>query len=134
MTRVSSAAREQVRQRANHRCEYCRKPDSFSPHDYHVDHIISQKHHGSDELHNLAWACFRCNASKGTDIAAYDPQTGVLTPLFNPRTQSWEEHFELDGNRIIGKTPVGRVTVFLLDFNHPDQVETRRLLIAAGLW
>jgi 5-methylcytosine-specific restriction endonuclease McrA len=134
MTRIPKSVRDQVRQRARGRCEYCGIPDVFAPHTYHVDHIISQKHRGSDEIVNLAWACFRCNTNKGTDIAAYDSQAGTLEPLYNPRTQEWDNHFRLDGVTIVGITPIGRATLILLDMNHPAQVEARTELVEAGLW
>ena len=134
MTRLPQSVREQVRQRADERCEYCHKPEGFSAHPHHVDHIISQKHNGSDELDNLAWACFQCNVNKGTDIAALDPDTGTLTSLFNPRTQVWADHFSLEGALVIGLTPPGRATIQLLQVNHPEQIETRQLLIEAGIW
>jgi hypothetical protein len=82
----------------------------------------------------LAWACFQCNVAKGSDVASYDAQTDELTPLYNPRTQEWDDHFELDGAEIVGKTPVGRVTVRLLQMNHPERIEIRYWLIEAGLW
>ncbi len=72
--------------------------------------------------------------SKGTDVASYDPETGELTPLYNPRTQNWDDHFETHGAEIRGKTPVGRVTAYLLQFNATEQVDTRQFLISAGLW
>lgn len=128
MTHVSPAVRDQVRRRASGRCEYCHKPDGFSHQSHHVDHIISQKHGGSDNLDNLAWACFQCNVGKGSDIAAWDDDMGRLTPLFNPRTQAW------DGNVIIGKTAVGRVTIKILQMNHEDQLTTRRWLMGHNLW
>jgi hypothetical protein len=133
VSRVSAQQREAVRQRANDRCEYCRLPERASLHSHHVDHIISQKHDGSDELDNLAWACLQCNVNKSSDVAAYDRETGELTPLFNPRTQEWSKHFEMDDRdgEIVGKTPVGRVTIRLLQINHPDQIIARRLLIEA---
>jgi 5-methylcytosine-specific restriction endonuclease McrA len=134
MTKLSKSLREQVQRRAKGRCEYCQKPETYSAQSYHVDHIISRKHKGTNALDNLAWACFQCNTCKGTDIAAVDAQTGLLTPLYNPRTQNREDHFELREGIIIGKTSIGRVTVELLQLNHPDQVETRRLLIESDLW
>ena len=85
-------------------------------------------------MNNLAWSCFLCNVAKGSDIAAFDEDTGNLVPLYNPRTQIWDEHFEVDGAQIVGKTPAGRATVRLLRMNRPEQVETRRSLIKAGLW
>ena len=93
MSRIRSEVREQVRQRAEYRCEYCRKPENFGAHNYQVHHIIAQKHRGTDELDNLAWACFRCNLNKGSDIASYDITDGALVPFYNPRTQQWQDHF-----------------------------------------
>lgn len=134
MSRIRSEVREQVRQRAEYRCEYCRKPENFGAHNYQVDHIIAQKHRGTDELDNLAWACFRCNLNKGSDIASYDLTDGALVPFYNPRTQQWQDHFHLEGVFITGKTAIGRVSVEILQFNHPVQVEIRRMLLETGLW
>ena len=134
MSRIPEAERERVWLRARGRCEYCRKPDLVSTYGYHVDHIIPLQHGGTDDLTNLAWACFECNVSKGRDVASYDPVTQQLTALYHPRTQVWEAHFELRGARLIGKTAVGRVTIRLLDMNHPTQVEARQLLIDSGVW
>jgi hypothetical protein len=131
---VSSRQRQQIRQRANDRCEYCHLPEDASLHGHHIDHIISRKHDGSDEMDNLAWCCFQCNINKGSDIAAYDSETGELVPLYNPRTQAWTDHFVMDGPVIVGKTPIGRATVRLLQMNHPDQITARSLIIEAGLW
>ncbi|MFI5461536.1 MAG: hypothetical protein ACHRXM_39625 [Isosphaerales bacterium] len=33
-----------------------------------------------------------------------------------------------------GKTSIGRTTLFVLNMNHPDRVEVRRLLIVAGVF
>ena len=134
MSRLPQSIRQQVRKRANERCEYCYKPDEYVSQSHHVDHIISLKHKGSDALDNLAWACFQCNLCKGTDIASIDEITKIITPLFHPRLQIWDEHFQLDGASILGNTAIGRVTVALLQINHPEQVETRQILIDGGLW
>ncbi|HVU14830.1 MAG TPA: HNH endonuclease signature motif containing protein, partial [Phototrophicaceae bacterium] len=66
MTRVPAALREQVRQRAQRRCEYCRKPETSGGFSYQADHIIPEKHLGLTELKNLAWACFKYNNAKST--------------------------------------------------------------------
>lgn len=134
MSVVSNAVRQEIRQRANHRCEYCRKADFFGTLGFHVDHIIAQKHDGLTVLDNLAWACYECNICKGTDVASYDTQTGDLVRFFNPRKDDWDEHFKLEGFRIVGLTPIGRVTVRLLQINDPSQIDARRAMIAAGLW
>lgn len=135
MTRVSASIREQVRQRADHRCEYCRMIEAYSQRSYHVDHIIPvNRHRGSTGVENLAWACTRCNIHKASDIASYDSDTGQLTPFYNPRTQSWGDHFRMDGSIIVGKTPIGRVTVRLLQMNTQNQIDTRQFLIEMGEW
>jgi 5-methylcytosine-specific restriction endonuclease McrA len=133
MTYVPDSARKQVRERANFRCEYC-LPEGFSFFPHQVDHIIAVKHRGSSESINLAWACFECNNAKGSDIPSLDEETNQLVLFFNPRTQNWIEHFEKVDARIRGKTPTGRVTVLILQMNHPDQIKIRRELIEAGLW
>jgi hypothetical protein len=135
MSPIPSGPRERVRLRANKRCEYCSKPEDANGFSHQVDHIIPERHGGVSDTHNFAWACFRYNNSKGTDIASYDPVTKQLTPLFNPRIQKWDEHFEMDEDGIIvGTTPVSRVTILILDMNRPRQIEIRRNLIEAGLW
>ena len=35
---------------------------------------------------------------------------------------------------LVGKTAIGRTTIYVLDINHPDRVEVRRLLAEAGLF
>lgn len=134
MSVVSTAVRKLVRERAGERCEYCHKPDNLDTYSPQVDHILPPRHGGNDIVDNFAWACFNCNNHKGTDVASYDPQTNALTPLFNPRAQAWDDHFELVNALIVGKTAVGRVTIKLLQMNHPRQIEIRQTLIEAGLW
>jgi hypothetical protein len=99
---------------------------------FEVEHIISEKHGGTTTADNLALACPYCNRFKGTDLGSLDPETGPLTPFFNPRTQRWIEHFRLDGARIEPLTPEGYVTVRILQINHPDRVLERDRLIRAG--
>lgn len=134
MKRISPSTREIVRQRADGRCEYCRLPEKITPFSHQVDHIIPPRHGGTDEVDNLAWACFWCNNNKSIDIASYDPETGKLTPLFNPRTQVWKMHFGITDGVIRGLSPEGRVTVQILQMNTAKRIETRRDLIEAGMW
>lgn len=44
-------------------CRYC--GDRFGP--FEVDHVIPLVRGGTDDLENLACACFRCNAEKSDD-------------------------------------------------------------------
>jgi hypothetical protein len=129
---LSDTLREQAATRANHQCEYCllHDEDALAPHE--ADHIRPLKHHGPSTLDNLAYACFRCNRHKGTDIARYDNETGRLIPLFNPRTDPWREHFTVREGFIHPLTATGRVTVDLLRLNLPERVEERMALTNAG--
>ncbi|MBC7870126.1 MAG: HNH endonuclease [Chitinophagaceae bacterium] len=132
--RVSQTIRQEVRKRADGRCEYCRKPEITATRSFHVDHIIPEFHGGTSELSNLAWACVPCNLNKNVNIATYDEETMMLTELYHPRTQHWDEHFQLAEGHVIGKTPIGRVTIRVLDINHLDQIEERQRLVKAGRW
>jgi len=130
--RISTDLREYVRQRAEHRCEYCllAEDDAFFAHE--VDHIIADKHGGPTAAHNLALACFDCNRFKGSDIASLDPLTGSLVPLFDPRQDCWKDHFEIHDARIYPLTDVGRATERLLKLNLPIRIAVRRKLVAVG--
>lgn len=129
---VPSALRHTVEERAGGRCEYCLYPQQLSYLAFEVEHIIADKHGGTTTLDNLALACPYCNRYKGSDLGSLDPETGHLTSFFNPRTQDWNDHFRLDGARIIPLTPEGRVTVAILRLNHPERVLERQRLIQTG--
>jgi HNH endonuclease len=123
--------RQFVAQRAGYRCEYCllSEDDSYSPHQ--IDHIISRKHGGSSDSGNLAYACLRCNAWKGSDIGSLD-ETGAFVSLFHPRRQAWYEHFVFRGAIIHPLTSVGLVTARLLKFNIEKRMAERQTLFSAG--
>jgi hypothetical protein len=128
-----------VRERAGHACEYCLLPEQDHPGEFlveavafEIEHIIPRQHHGRTVLRNLAFSCLRCNRSKGPNLAGLDPHSGKLTPLFHPRRHKWAYHFHLDGPYIVGRTRIGRVTVYVLNMNHPLRVELRRQLIEEG--
>jgi hypothetical protein len=121
-----------VSERAGDRCEYCRLAQHDAYFSHEPDHIIAEKHGGETTFENLAWACFDCNRFKGSDIASLDPPSGELVQLFNPRSQSWREHFEIHGGTIRGLTPTGRATERLLKFNLSERVEVRHVLSQTG--
>ncbi|MCI0376415.1 MAG: hypothetical protein L0215_02285, partial [Gemmataceae bacterium] len=85
-------------------------------------------------MQNTCWACAYCNGHKGSNVAGYDPDTGELVALFNPRTDTWEEHFDWDGAALRGLTAKARATIDVLRINDPDRIEHRRLLMSLGLW
>ena len=126
--RISRALRREVRERAKGCCEYCLLPEEQAFFAHEPDHIIATKHGGQSTIDNLALACFDCNRFKGSDIVSIDPANGELTPLFNPRTQEWSEHFSIEGGRINPRTANGRVTELVLKLNLPSRVEVREIL------
>jgi hypothetical protein len=126
---MDAGTRRLVRQRADERCEYCLLPQSATPlAALHIEHIIPRKHRGGDGPDNLALACIDCNLKKSSNLAGLDPETNLLTELFHPRNHRWEDHFVLQDGLIQGKTAIGRVTAAVLDMNHEDQVNLRKLL------
>lgn len=132
MTYIPSAVRQLVIQRAGQRCEYCLFPQSATLFAFEMEHIIAEKHGGATVAENLALACPYCNRAKGTDLGSLDPETGQLTPFFNPRVQVWTEHFRLDGATIVSLSAHGRVTVAILQLNQPERVRERESLISIG--
>lgn len=132
MSSVPAALDRRVRERARGRCEYCQLPQAFYGLRFAVDHIIAKQHRGKTQLNNLALACARCNLNKGPNIAGIDSVTRKVTPLFHPRRDRWSDHFRWRGPRLLGVTPVGRVTIQVLDINHAGAVQVRRDLIAEG--
>ncbi|MDQ3745082.1 MAG: HNH endonuclease [Acidobacteriota bacterium] len=131
-SRVSADLRRMVAARANHRCEYCliREEDTFFG--CEVDHIVSLKHGGPTAEDNLAYACLVCNRRKGSDLGSVLRHTGELVRFFNPRTDSWEDHFELRGARIEPLTEVGEVTARIFEFNTEERILEREELISLG--
>jgi hypothetical protein len=49
-----------------------------------------------------------------------------MTPLFNPRAETWGEHSAWDGLRIIGRTSIGQTAVRVLDINASARLRVRR--------
>ncbi len=129
----------QVRQRAQHRCEYCHYPENLSTAPLSIDHINPRSLGGTDDFENLALACRRCNERLYNFTVALDPKTNTESPLFNPRCHDWAEHFIWSKNAlcIVGLTPIGRATCYRLDLNddrRPDKFiqQSRQKWIQGG--
>ena len=82
---MGAALQEALRHRAAARCEYCHLPESHATLRFQQDHVVALKHGGPTDMKNLAWCCADCNAHKGSDLTALEPETGRLERLFNPR-------------------------------------------------
>lgn len=131
---IPDRLRQQVAEEASYRCGYCLTAEKYSGMRLHIDHIIPLAAGGSSERENLWLACTLCNSYKGSQTHATDPLTGKTTPLFNPRTQIWSNHFfwSPDGTHIIGRTDCGRATVAALHLNNAFIVEARRYWVNVG--
>jgi hypothetical protein len=81
--------------------------------------VIPISKSGANSIDNLALACFNCNRKKSDKVRVFDEQSLSEVFLFNPRTDSWQEHFiwSIDTLSIIALTPKGRATVTALEFN-----------------
>lgn len=129
--------RRTVERRAKGRCEYCRAPQDISAYTFHVEHIVPRSRGGADDATNGALSCWSCNSAKASHVNGVDPATGSEQPLFHPRQQLWEEHFELSADQlhVVGRTAVGRATVKRLRMNDPRfQPIARELWMTAGRW
>jgi hypothetical protein len=113
-----------VEARAGQRCEYCRMHQALQGATFHIEHIVPSSRGGSSEPDNLALSCPGCNLHKSDRISVPDPDSDATVVLFNPRRDRWGDHFRWEGYQLLGRTAVGRATVFALQLNHP-----RRLLI-----
>ena len=129
---VDADLRRLVAERAQHLCEYCLIHEEDTFFGCQIDHVVSEKHRGKTEPGNLAYACAFCNRHKGTDIASVSQRTGRLTALFNPRTDSWQEHFRLEDATIVPLTEVGEVTANILGLDSIERILERNVLIEAG--
>ena len=128
MSDIDAALRQVVRLRADGRCEYCRISERLTLAEHEIDHVIAVKHGGKTVAGNLALCCTVCNRFKGSDIASIDPESGQITPLFHPRDDCWDDHFQVRDGEVLGLTASGRVTVQLLRMNRPGRIRERQLL------
>lgn len=132
--KLTSLEKQSVSQRAEHCCEYCQSQQAYSPDPYAVEHIVPRSADGASSSANLALSCSGCNGHKYTRTRWLDPVSGEEMPLYHPRLQNWQEHFEWssDFTLIIGLTAIGRATVEALQMNRPGLVGLRQVLFIAG--
>lgn len=126
-SKISDIAQAQVRRRAKQLCEYCHASEQWQYVRFTVDHTTPLDLGGTDELDNLALACFHCNRRKWNHVTGIDPESAQQVALFNPRCNHWSEHFiwSSDGLYIVGLTPIGRATVATLELNRDRVINIR---------
>ncbi|MEA5471256.1 HNH endonuclease [Spirulina sp. 06S082] len=126
--KIPDRIQQEVRQRANGLCEYCHASERWQYIRFTIDHLIPLDCGGSDDIENLALACFHCNRRKSNKTIAIDPQSQTEVPLFNPRESDWWEHFIWSENclYIQGLTPCGRATIEQLQLNRERVIQIRQ--------
>ena len=129
---ISAELRQIVAARAHQVCEYCLIAEADAYFRFQVEHIISRKHSGLSELENLALACVFCNLHKGSDIASLIPGRSELIRFYNPRSDRWNEHFELNGALIGPLSEIGEATIRILQMNHENRILERQILERRG--
>lgn len=103
--------------RANNRCEYCALAQEGQEATFHIDHVVPVIVGGQTISENLALACVSCSLRKSARQLIFDLESGEQVPVFNPRQESWQEHFRWQGVLVVGLTPIGRATIVALDLN-----------------
>lgn len=133
MSYIPDALRALVTERADGLCEYCQTAQAIVV-TMVIDHILPVSAGGETNLENLCLTCTGCNQFKSDYQTGIDPVTQAEVFLFNPRTQSWSEHFAWNQAGVIqlGLTDVGRATVERLKINRPLVVAARKLWAASG--
>ena len=134
MATISQTLRRKIIRSAGNRCGYCLTPQEISGGQMQIEHIIPVSKQGSSDENNLWLSCAWCNSFKSNKIDGVDPVTNTQISLFNPRHQSWWEHFKWseNGTEIIGLTPIGRATVIALCLNNEYILPARRRWVSAG--
>lgn len=132
MRHILARLRRLVIQRAANRCEYCGLSQEGQEATFHIDHVTPLAAGGETVAENLALACVSCSLRKAARQTAVDPQTGKEAALYNPRQDTWREHFRWDDVHLVGLTATGRATVAALDMNRILIVAVRREEAAVG--
>jgi HNH endonuclease len=125
-----------VAARAGHRCEYCHAPEPVFNFPFEVEHVAPVSRGGRDDQDNMALACRSCNLFKSDHLTATDPETGAVVDLFDPRRETWAQHFQVETETgvILGRTPSGRATIARLQINSSAQQAARRQWMQLGLF
>jgi hypothetical protein len=136
VNKISKDLNAKIREQAKHRCEYCLVPQKLLSYKLEIEHLLPRGKGGKSVEENLWLACRQCNLSKGIKTHGFDSVTYKRVKLFNPREQSWSEHFVWsdDQTSIIGKTTFGRATVSALLLNNDWQRTAREFWKLTGIF
>jgi hypothetical protein len=127
----SNQTRIVIASRALYKCEYCLLPEKVSFYNFQIDHIVSLKHGGNNDIENLAYCCPDCNYFKGTDLGSIINDSALIR-FYNPRIDVWNDHFYIINGMILPKNDIGKVTEQIFKFNNIDRLIFRKELIQLG--
>ncbi len=123
---VTIEARAAVRAAFGGRCGYCGVSEASVGGELEIDHFHPQAAGGSDELHNLVYACTACNRFKGDYAPALDAPESLR--LLRPQRDDVNVHIaETVHGRLLGLTPRGWFHIQRLHLNRPQLIEMRNL-------
>jgi hypothetical protein len=133
--RISASTFDAIARDADYQCGYCRAPQIVLPYRLEVEHLLPSSLGGGDESDNLWLSCHKCNKLRSNRLEALDPLTQKLVSIYNPRQQTWNDHFAWGdgGLQIVGRTATGRATVAVLGLNDSFHQAARSVWILAGL-
>ncbi len=124
--------RRRVRAHSRDHCAYCRTPEALTVVTFEFEHIVPSSQGGETVFENLCLSCPTCNRHKSDrTVGSSDPMADEF-PLFHPHLHDWIEHFEWSGDatELIGRTPIGQVTIVTLRMNRPQMIRVRRMWAA----
>lgn len=119
MSDIPAGLRTLVVARAGNRCEYCQLSQVGQEATFHIDHVQPRSAAGPTSPENLALACVSCSLRKGSQTTALEFDSQAEVPLFNPRVDEWDVHFEWNGDIVVARTTIGKATIAALALNRP---------------
>jgi len=69
-----------------------------------------------------------------SDVGTFSADDAYLIRFFNPRTDSWHDHFDVHEGVLTGKTEIGKSMVRIFQFNDTERLLFRRQLISLDLY
>lgn len=122
---ISAQTRATVRAAYAYKCAYCGVPETLVGSELEVDHFQPLNRGGTDETHNLVYACTTCNRFKSDYWPSqYSPES---FRLIHPALEDVSSHIVFGENGdAIGITSRGWFQIRWLHLNRPQLIEFRR--------
>ena len=97
----------------------------------HFKSITSSRRNTAVLRANPIWlgAVSTATRTKARTWAGWIAETDEIVRLYHPRKDTWSDHFQWSGASLIGRTPIGLVTINVLRINHPDALAVRRMML-----